>query len=101
MDDCNVSGAVHREALPLHARFDRAIDGLQKMIAVVLHVEAYQVRAQQALEQFPLPGADPERFRIRPRDMPEDTDARVGATLLDHLRQEGEVIVLDDDRSEE
>ena len=78
-DQREVAVAVDREALPIDARFQRAVHGLQKVVAVRLDVEADQVGAQQAVEQFALPRADAEGLRIRPGDVPEDGDARIRA----------------------
>ena len=85
---------VHGKAVPLRQRFHGVVHGLQKIIAVRLNVESDQVRAQQAVHQFPLPRANPEHFRVRPRNVPENRHARVRPRFLHHSRQQGEVIVL-------
>ena len=59
-----------------------------------LHVETNQVGAQQAVQQFALPRADAKRFRVWPRDVPEDRNPGIRPLLLDHARQESEMIVL-------
>ena len=46
-------------------------------------MKADQIRAQQPVEQVALPWADAERFRVGPRDVPEDGHARVGPLVLD------------------
>src|SRR4029453_7308905 len=48
LDVRRVVTARHREALPVDARLDRAIDRLQEVVAVVLRVEPDQVRAEHA-----------------------------------------------------
>ena len=75
-------------------RFERAIDGFQEIVAVRLDVEADQIRAEQAIQEFALPGADAESLRIGPGDVPEDGHARIRAALLDHSRQQREMVVL-------
>jgi len=52
---------------------------------VRLDVEPNQVRAEKAIEQFVLPGADPKHFGIGPWDMPKNRDPCVGpAALFDY-----------------
>ena len=86
--------AVHRELLPVDAGFQRPVHRFQKVVAMRLHMESDQVGAQQAVQQLPLPGADSKGLRIRPGNVPENRDARIGTLLLDHARQQREVIVL-------
>ena len=80
--------------LPIHPRLERAVDGFQKIVAMGLDVEAHQVGAQQAFQQFALPGANAKGLRIRPGNVPEDGHARAGHSLLHHARQQREMIVL-------
>src|ERR1700722_1521259 len=74
---------LYGKSLPLDARLERGIDCLEEIVAVRLGMETDQVRAKQAVEELPLPRANAERFRIGPRNMPEDGDARVGTRLFD------------------
>ena len=60
-----------------------------------LDVEAHQVGAQQTFQELALPRADAERFRIRPGNVPENRDARIGPRFLDEPRHQSEVVVLD------
>jgi hypothetical protein len=76
------------------SRLTVQIHGLQEVRAVGLNVEANQVRAQQSVYEFSLPGTNTECLRVRPRDMPEDCHARIGARLLNHPGQKREVIIL-------
>ena len=66
----------------------------EKVVAVRLNVKADQVGAEQPVQQFALPGADPEGLGIRPGNMPENRHARVGALFLDHRGKQREVVVL-------
>ena len=92
-----VRGARHRKALVVDARLDEAIDGLEKIVAVQLHVKAEQVAAEHAVQDLFLPRADAERFAVRPRNVPEMADDGIGAPPLDHSRQQRKVIVLHED----
>ena len=56
-----MAAAVDREMLPVDARFQSAVHGVQEIVAVRLDVEADQIGAQHAVEQFALPGADRRR----------------------------------------
>ena len=88
------AAAPGREVLVVDARLERAIDGVEKVVAVILDVEAEQVVAEQAVQDVFAPRADAERFAIRPRDVPELADGHVGPRFLDESRQQREVIVL-------
>ena len=86
--------AADRKTIPVGVGFQSAIHGLEKIIAMRLNVKADQIGAEQAVQEFALPGTDPERFGIGPGNVPEDRDASVGALLFDQARQKREVIVL-------
>src|SRR5262249_41658205 len=77
--------------------FERAIHRIQKIVAVRLHVEPNQVRAEQPVDQLALPRTNRERLRIRPRDVPENRDPSVRTRFLDHPWRESEVIILHED----
>ena len=85
---------VDRKPLPLNAAFEHLVHGVEEVVAVRLDLEADQVGAQQAVQQFALPGADSERLGIGPGNVPEDRHARVGTQLLHQPRQQREVVVL-------
>ena len=89
--------ARHGEALVIDARLDEAIDSLEKIVAVQLHVKAEQIAAEQTVQDLFLPRADAERFPVRPRDVPEVADDGIGTPALDDSRQQREVIVLHED----
>ena len=69
--------AVDGQALPIDAGLQRAVHGFQKIVAVRLDVEADEVRAKQAVQQLALPGANAERLRIGPGNVPEDGHAGI------------------------
>src|SRR5258706_12282094 len=92
-----VSLAIHGEAVPFRERYDSAIDGGKKIVAMGLNVKADEIGAEQPVNQFALPGADAEDFGIRPGNVPEDGDASVRPGFLDHARQQREMIILDED----
>src|SRR5215831_19487148 len=97
LDESGPLAARDGELLPLHAGLDGPLGRLQEIVAVVLRMKADDVRAQHAQEQLLLPGADAESFGVGPRDVPEESDAGVGARALDEAGQEREVVVLDED----
>ena len=86
--------AVDGEAFPFDAAFDGLVHGFEKIIAMRLDVETDQIGAEQAVEQFALPGTNREGFRIGPGNVPENRDASVGPRGLDQPRQQREVIIL-------
>ena len=59
-----------------------------------LNVEANEVRAQQSFDQFALPGANPEHFRVGPGNVPENRHPGVGPDVFHHAWNERQVIVL-------
>src|SRR5260370_42021922 len=68
---------VYGEAVPLRERFDRAVHGLQKIVAVRLNVKANEIGAEKTIDQLALPRTDSKNFRVRPGNVPEDRHARV------------------------
>src|SRR5260370_8281291 len=72
----DVVGAIYGEALPLDARLQRAVYRLKKIVAVVLHVEADEVGAEQTVENVALHRTDAEGLGVVPRNMPQDAPAR-------------------------
>jgi len=73
-------------------------DALQEAPAVPLDVEPQQVVAKQPLQQVPALRAGPKHVRTGPGDVPELRAERRRARLVDHLRREREVVVLEPDR---
>ena len=92
-----VRSARHGEALVVDARLDEAIDSLEKIVTVQLHVEPEQIAAEQTVEDLFLPRANAECFAVGPRDVPEVADDGIGTAPLDDPRQQREVIVLHED----
>ena len=80
------AAAHHGERLAVDARLHEAVDGLEEVVDVELRVEAYDIGAEEAVEQLDTPRADRECLRIRPRDVPERDDGRLGQALADHAR---------------
>ena len=95
MNGRRLAAAGDGERLAIDAGLDQPVDGIEEIVAVKLRVEAEDAAAQKAVEQFLPERADRERFRVRPRDVPERDDRRLRQLLADHPRQQGEVIVLD------
>ena len=82
--------------LAIDTRFHEAIDRVEEIVAVELRVETDHRTAQQAGDDFLLPRADAEDFRVRPRNMPERDDGGVRQFIAQHARQQREVVVLDE-----
>src|SRR5713226_6670701 len=90
----NVALAVHGEAVPFRESFDPTVHRLQEIVAMRLYLETNQVRAKQPVDYFALPRANSKHFRIRPRNVPEDSHPRIRSRFLDHPRQQCKVIIL-------
>ena len=52
--------ALDREVFPVNFGFEYVVHGIQEVVAVCLRMKADQVRSQQTVKQFPLPGTDAE-----------------------------------------
>ena len=63
--------------LEVDQSFQVPVDGVEEVLAVVAEVEAEQIVAQQAVEQFLLPRKRPERLAVRPGNMPELRDDKI------------------------
>ena len=88
---------VDRKTLPLNARLQGRVHGLQKIVAMRLNMETDEIGPQQPFQQLVLPWTYPEGLRIRPWYMPEDSDASVRAPFFDQLRQKRKMVILNDD----
>jgi len=77
-DQCELLVPIDREAVPLDPAFQGLVHGFQEIVAVRLNMEAEKIRAQQSIQEFPLPGTDPEGFRVGPRYVPEDCHPGIG-----------------------
>ena len=64
------------------ARLKNAVDRGEEIVAVQRNVEADEIGAEQAIEQFRLPGAYAEGLGIGPGNMPEDRHASIGPRLF-------------------
>ena len=83
--------------LVLDACLQEPVHRLDEVLAVEPGMEAKDGAAQQPVQDLASPRADAERLRIRPGNVPEHEDGGVGQPLSDHLRQQREVVVLDED----
>src|SRR5262249_1313752 len=90
------AGGPDGKGLPVDAAPEGLGDGLKKIIAMVLDVKTDDIGAEHALEQLPLPWANSEGLGIGPRYVPKNRDAGVRAAHLDELREEREVVILDE-----
>src|SRR6266853_6116869 len=94
-NQCEVVVPIDRKAVPLDAALQRLVHCFQKIIAMRLNMETEEIRAQQSIEEFPLPRTDPEGFRVGPRNVPENCYPGVGALRFYKPGQQGEMVVLD------
>ena len=62
-----------------------------------LGMEPEDAAAQKSIEQLRAPRADRESLRIRPGDVPESDDGRIGQLFANQPGQQGEVVVLHQD----
>ena len=97
LDGGEVIIALDGEVLPIDARLEDAVYGIEEIVAVTANMEADEIRTKEAIEQFALPRADFKRLRCGPGDVPEDCDARLGEAIFQHPRQQGKMIVLNKD----
>jgi len=95
---CRMASPGDRESLPVDFRFKKPVDGFQKIIAMKLNMESYEVRSEHPLEDLLTPRADAVGFGVRPRDVPEKRHFRIGTLLLDHQGEEREMIILNEDQ---
>src|SRR3989344_1701535 len=89
--------ALEGKILPGDLALQRVVHRVQKIVAVELRVESYDVRAHHPHEDLLFPRTDPEGFRVGPGDVPEERYSGIGTIFLDQKGQEREVIVLDQD----
>src|SRR5476649_1695156 len=90
------SAARDVEALAIDFGFQLGIYRIQKVLAVLAQMEPQKVVAQHPVQQFLLPGKAPEYFRIGPRNVPELRHDQVRIPLLQHRRQQREMVVLNE-----
>src|SRR5688572_21449239 len=86
----------HSEGFAIHSRFNEPVHSVDEIVAMELGMKAENTAAQQTVEQLLPPRADPERFRIWPRNVPERNDCRRRQHFADHSRHEGKMIVLNE-----
>src|SRR6185369_12825604 len=96
-DECRFAAARDFEAFVIDFRLHRAIDAIEEVLAVITKMESQEIIAEEAFQQFFLPGECLEYFGVRPRNMPEVRDDQVAViALLQYPRQQAEVIILDE-----
>src|SRR6266404_5429969 len=94
-DQCELLVPIDREAVPLDPAFQGLVHGFQEIVAVRLNMEAEKIRTQQSIQEFPLPGTDPEGFRVGPRYVPEDCHPGIGSFRFYEPGQQREMVILD------
>ena len=68
----------------------------QEIASVPLELEREEIRRRQAFKNLSTVGTDPERVRMRERNVPEQRDTRVRTPLSQVVRHQREVIVLNE-----
>ena len=94
-DEAGPSAADDGVSLAIDASLEKPVRGVDEVVAVGLRVKADNARAEHALEQSVAPRADPESFRVRPRNVPEHDDRRARQAVANEPGRECEVVVLD------
>ncbi len=93
-----VTTAVDLGSIEVNSRFDLAIDRVQKVLAMVVHMEAEQVVPQQTIQKLFSPREGPKDLAVGPGDVPELGDDEAGMCVLEHPWEQAEVKVLDEDK---
>src|SRR5690606_27018781 len=79
----------------IDAALNEPVDRFDEIVAMKLRVEAKDGAAKKSFDDLLFPGTNSECFGIRPGDMPERDDGRLGETLADHSWRKSEMVVLD------
>ncbi len=58
-------------------------------------MKADEIGPQHPVKNLPLPGTDAEGLGVRPGDVPEEGQPGIGPFFLDHPREKGEMVILD------
>ena len=85
----------HRHVLVIDLAFHEAIHRVQKILAVIAGVKSQDVRRQHVQQHLALPRTHAEGLGVRPGDVPEQCNRRLGYFLADQLRQQREMEILD------
>ena len=80
--------------LPVDARLDEGVDGVEAVVAVLLGVEAQDARPEHPGDELVAPRADGHALAVGPGDVPERDDGRAEQPGADHRGRQGEVVVL-------
>src|SRR2546427_2991733 len=71
----------NRRMLVLDPSLQVAVDRLDEVLAMKAGMKTQDGAAEHTLQDLASPRADAERFRVRPRDVPEAQDRRAGQSL--------------------
>ena len=85
------------EAGLVGAGFNAHAHGFHEIARVVTQVEAEQIVAEHAVEHLFAPRENAEDLGVGPGDVPELGDDQLRVAVLEHARQQREMVVLDED----
>ncbi len=92
-----VGAALDLLTVPVQVALQLLADGVHEVVRVVAQVEAQDVVAQEAVQQFLLVRADAEDLGAGPGDVPKKYAGQVRAALLQQAAHQRQVIVLQED----
>ncbi len=79
---CQLAFTGNFEGFLIHPGFHRAIDSVQKILAVVSQVKSQQIVSKQAVQQFFPPGEGAEGFPVGPWKCPNWPTTMPGQRFL-------------------
>src|SRR3989344_6045434 len=86
-----------RKIFKINERLDLLPYRVDKIIAKLLSIETDNIRSKHAFKDFFAPRTNAEGFGTWPGYMPKYTNLSVRPDFFYHLRQKGEMIILDKD----
>src|SRR5262245_18208876 len=78
----------------VHPCFQLAVNCCQKIVTMVANMESEQIVCQQPPQNILLPGTDAKRFWIRPGNMPELGNEKIGPCLFEQMGEQVKTIIL-------
>ena len=81
----------------VHFGFQSAVHCVEKVLAVLTQMEAKQVIAEKAVEEFVLPGKCAEALTVGPRYMPELRDRQPTMGVFEHAGKKTKMVILNED----
>src|SRR5262245_54007333 len=95
-DDGDLAAAGDFKALVVDLGFERAVDRVEEVLAVIAQVKAKQIVAEKAVEQLFLPRKSLEHLAAGPGNVPELADDESGIALLEKPGQQSKMVILNE-----